>query len=167
MNNLNKSKQKINSNGQLWPTEKYYQQLEQLHKIVNQAVYIIPLHQSQTSLTFSISSKPVNLIAIVDYPLPDPENHIYPHMLIFDDGMGLNLGRILQVSINTAFNPDKEDIIYCDNKMQQTLMFSERRLNKESIRLASQYGLAEVLGLSQNDINKAIKGTKTHQKSIT
>ena len=167
MNNLNKSKQKINSNGQLWPTEKYYQQLEQLHKIVNQAVYIIPLHQSQTSLTFSISSKPVNLIAIVDYPLPDPENHIYPHMLIFDDGTGLNLGRILQVSINTAFNPDKEDIIYCDNKMQQTLMFSERRLNKESIRLASQYGLAEVLGLSQNDINKVIKGTKTHQKSIT
>lgn len=163
MNNLNKSQQKINSNGQLWPTEKYYQQLEQLHKIVNQAVYIIPLHQSETSLTFSMSSKPVNLIAIVDYPLPDPENHIYPHMLIFDDGTGLNLGRILQVSINRAFNPDKEDIIYCDNKMQQTLMYGERRLNEESIRLASKYGLGEVLGLSQNDINKAIKGTKKHQ----
>jgi len=152
MNNLNKSQQKINSNGQIWPTEKYYQQLEQLYTIVNQAVYIIPLHQSQTSLTFSMSSKPRTLIAIVDYPLPDPENHIYPHMLIFDDGTGLNLGRILRVSINRAFNPDKEDIIYCDNKIQQSLMFAERQLNKESIRLASKYGLGEVLGLSQKNI---------------
>ncbi len=152
MNNLNKSQQKINSNGQIWPTEKYYQQLEQLYKIVNQAVYIIPLHQSQTALTFSISSKPLTLIAIVDYPLADPENHIYPHILIFDDGTGLNLGRILRVSINRAFNPDKEDIIYCDNKIQQTLMFAERQLNKESIRLASKYGLGEVLGLSQKNI---------------
>ncbi len=167
MNNLNKSQQKINSNGQLWPAEKYYQQLEQLHEIVNQAVYIIPLHQSQTSLTFSMSSKPLTLLAIVDYPIPDPENHIYPHMLIFDDGTGLNLGRILQVSINSPFNPDKEDIIYCDNKMQQTLMFGERRLNEESIRLASKYALGEALSLSQNDIKKAIEGTQPHQKSIS
>ena len=167
MNNLNKSQQKIKFVGQLWPTEEYYQQLEQLHKIVNQAVYIVPLHQSQTSLTFSMSSKPLTLLAIVDYPLTDPENHIYPHMLIFDDGTGLNLGRILQVSINRAFNPDKEDIIYSDNKMQQTLMFGERQLNEESIRLASRYALGEVLGLGQNDIKKAIEGINTHQKSIT
>jgi len=161
MNNLKKSK-KTKSDGQLWPTENYYQQLEQLHKNLNQSVYIIPLHQSQTSLTFSMSSKPLILIAIVDYPLPDPENHIYPHILVFDDGTGLNLGRILQVSINRPFNPVKEDIIYSDNKMHQTLMFGERRLNEQSIRIASKYGLGDVLGLSQNDIKKAIEGTKTH-----
>ena len=46
-------------------------------------------------------------------------------------------------------------------------MFGKRRLNEESIRLASKYGLGEVLDLSQNDIKKAIEGTKSRKKSIT
>jgi len=166
MNNLNKSQQMTKSDGQLWPPEKYYLQLEQLYKKINQSVYIIPLHQNQTSLTFSISSNPLTLIAIVDYPLADPENHIYPHMLVFNNGTGLNLGRILQVCINRPFNPDKEDIIYRDNKMQQTLMFADRQLNEQSIRLASKCSLGEVLGLSQNDVKKAIIGTKAQTQGV-
>ena len=39
MNYLNKSEQKIKSDGQIWPTEEYYQQLEHLFKILNQYVW--------------------------------------------------------------------------------------------------------------------------------
>ena len=118
--------------------------------MLDKPVYIIPLHQNQNSLTFSITGKSIVLVAIIDYPNPDPENHMYPHMLVFNDGTGINLGRLLQVSINRPFNPGKEDIIYKDKNLQKSLMFRERQLNEESIRLTSKIGLSELLNITHD-----------------
>ena len=150
MNHIKISGQKKKFKGKLWPPDSYFQQLKNLYKMLDKPVYIIPLHQNQNSLTFSITGKAIVLVAIINYPKPDPENHIYPHMLVFNDGIGINLGRILRVSINHPFNPGKEDIIYEDKKMQNSLMFRERQLNEESIRLASRAGLSELLTISHN-----------------
>lgn len=155
MNNINNSEQdKIKFKGKLWPPNSYFEQLKNLYTMLDKPVYIIPLHQNQNALTFSITGKAIVLVAIIDYPLPDPENHIYPHMLVFNDGTGINLGRILQVSINRPFNPGKEDIIYKDKKMQNSLMYKERQLNEEFIHLASRVGLSELLSIAHN--NKAL-----------
>ena len=155
MDNNNNSEQKnIKFEGKLWPPNSYFEQLKNLYNMLDKPVYIIPLHQNQKSLTFSITGKAIVLVAIIDYPVPDPENHIYPHMLVFNDGTGINLGRILQVSINRPFNPGKEDIIYEDKKMQNSLMYKERQLNEESIHLASRAGLSELLSIAHN--NKAL-----------
>ncbi len=149
--------------GRLWPSEAYYRQLKNLYNVINQPVYIIPIHQNQKNLTFSMTSKALTLNAVIDYPEPDPENHLFPHMLVFDNGMGLNLGRILQLSINRPFNPEQKDIIYKDSNMQKSIMFKERQLNKDFIRLRSRIGLAEILGtvdsikLSLSDDRKALK----------
>ena len=150
----NSEQENIQFKGKLWPPDSYYKQLKNLYKMVDKPVYIIPLQQNQNSLTFSITGKAIVLVAIIDYPLPDPESHIYPHMLIFDDGTGINLGRILQICINHPFNPGKEDIIYEDKKLQKALMFRERQLNEEFIHLASRTGLGEILSMAHDDIKK-------------
>jgi hypothetical protein len=138
----------------IWPPEDYYRQLEYLKKKLNQAVYIVPIHQNQNSLTFSMNNKSIRLIAIIDYPLPDPENHIFPHMLVFDDGTGINLGRVARVSINHPFNPGKKDIIYADEKLVNSLMLKDRQLSNESIRLTSKHALGEILSIAQNDAKR-------------
>lgn len=162
MNDIKNSEQEnIQFKGKLWPPDSYYKQLKNLYKVLNKAVYIIPLQQNQNSLTFSITGKSIILVAIIDYPIPEPENHIFPHMLVFNDGTGINLGRILQVSTNHAFNPGKEDIIYEDIKMQNTLMFRERQLNEESIHLASRTSLGELLGIADDDNKKLTQPGKS------
>jgi len=151
MNHIKNSEQKnIKFKGELWPPNNYFEQLENLYKMLDKPVYIIPLHQNQNSLTFSITGKSIVLVAIIDYPNPDPENYMYPHMLVFNDGTGINLGRLLQVSIIRPFNPGKEDIIYKDKKLQNSLMFRERQLNEESIHLASKIGLGELLNITHD-----------------
>ncbi len=156
MSSIKKCELKINKfTGKLWPPNSYFEQLNKLYKILDKPIYIIPLHQNHNSLNFSITGKSIVLVAIINYPNPDPVNHIYPHMLVFNDGTGINLGRILRVSINHPFNPDKEDIIYEDKKMQNSLMFRERQLNEESIHLASRAGLSEFLSVAHN-YDKAI-----------
>ena len=153
-NNKNSEQNNIKFKGKLWPPNSYFEQLKNLYKMLDKPVYIIPLHQNQNSLTFSITGKAIILVAIVDYPAPDPENHFFPHMLVFNDGTGINLGRILQVSINRPFNPGKEDIIYEDKKMQNSLMYQERQLNEDSIHLASRVALSELLSIAH--YNKAL-----------
>ena len=147
--------EKAKFKGKLWPPNSYYKQLKNLYKMLNKPVYIIPLQQNQNSLTFSISGQAIILVAIVDYPAPDPEHHFFPHMLVFNDGTGINLGRILRVTINHPFNPGKEDIIYEDKKVQNSLMFRERQLNEEFIHLTSRIALRELLNIS-HDHNKAL-----------
>ncbi len=150
MYDMNSEQESIQFKGKLWPPDSYYKQLKNLYKMLNKPVYIIPLQQNQNSLTFSISGQAIILIAIVDYPSPDPENHFFPHMLVFNDGTGINLGRILRVTINHPFNPDKEDIIYEDKKVQNSLMFRARQLNEESIHLTSRIALSELLNIAHN-----------------
>ncbi len=152
MNDTKSSEQEITKfKGKLWPPDSYFEQLKKLYKMLNKPVYIIPLQQNQTSLTFSITDKARILLAIIDYPEPDPENHFFPHMLVFDDGTGINLGRILQIRANHPFNPAKEDIIYEDKKIQNSLMFKERQLSEESVRITSRIALGELLGIAYDD----------------
>jgi hypothetical protein len=68
-------------------------------------------------------------------------------MLVFDDGTGINLGRILRISKNQAFSPEKKNILYEDKKMQESLMYRERQLSHESIKQASKYALGEILSI--------------------
>ena len=139
----------INKNeyrGQLWPPVEYFQQLSRLYDAIGEDIYLVPLLESNQRLTFSMTGKPHKLIAIIDFPEPDPEQHLYPHMLVFADGSGLNLGKILKISRNTAFNPDIKDVLYEDRPMQNVLMYTPRKLNRDYIQFVSRFALGEILG---------------------
>ena len=137
---------KNETKGQLWPPVEYFQQLSRLYDSIGEDIYLVPLLESNQRLTFSMTGKPHKLIAIIDFPEPDPEQHLYPHMLVFADGSGLNLGKILKISRKTAFNPDIKDVLYEDRPMQNVLMYTPRKLNREYIQFVSRFALGEILG---------------------
>lgn len=134
------------SKDNLWPSLEYFQQLPKLYDAIGQDVYIVPLLDSHTHLTFSMTGKALKLIDIIDFAQTDPEKRLYPHMLIFADGSGLNLGKLMKVSKNTAFNPDTNDILYEDRPMQKLLMYTPRKLNKQYLHFVSRYALGDILG---------------------
>ena len=132
--------------GPLWPPVDYFQQLSRLYDAIGEDIYLVPLLESNQRLTFSITGKPHKLLAVIDFPQPDPQQHLYPHMLVFADGSGLNLGKILKISRNTAFNPDKKDVLYEDRPLQNVLMYTPRKLNRDYIQFVSRFALGEILG---------------------
>ncbi len=144
---------------QLWPSADYFKQLSRLYQAIGDEIYVVPLLESNQRLTFSMTGKALKLIAIIDFPVADPEHNLYPHMLVFADGSGLNLGRILKISQNTAFNPDPDDILY-QGPMQDMLMYAPRKLDKDYIHFVSRFALGEILGkqdLQQLPLKKPLK----------
>jgi len=71
--------------------------------------------------------KPYVLLAFVDFPRPDPARGLAPHLVVLDDGRGVNLGRIARITRSRAFNPAPADVLYHDGPVLEHLLFNERK----------------------------------------
>lgn len=129
----------------LWPSPEYFHSLERLRQAIGSQVYVAEINITAINLGVKLSSTPLTLLAIVDFPKPDPYKQLCPHLLIFDDGRGINLGHIARIS-RQAFNPEPQHLLYNHRSFNQDLLFSPRTLSRASIQATSTAFLAAVFG---------------------
>ena len=130
----------------LWPSADYYQQVEYLRSLVGQAIYVVEINETEINAGVKFPAKPLTLLAIVDYPQPDPYRQLCPHLVILDDGRGVNLGRIARITQHSAFTPQPDDILYVNQEFVQEVLFAPRTLSRESVRATSSALLAQIFG---------------------
>ena len=104
-----------------------------------------------------IDGTPFELLGVIDFPRPDPTRGLAPHLLLLDDGRGLNLGRIARVS-RRPFAPAPADLLYLDHAAAQNLLFAERRLSREFLTQRARVALGECLGYSSPELAPGING---------
>ena len=102
------------SEGRLWPPPDYARQLDALRAAVGETVFIAELELTDVQLSARLTDKPYVLLGIVDFPRPDPARGLAPHLVVLDDGRGVNLGRIARITRSRAFNPAPADVLYRD-----------------------------------------------------
>lgn len=133
------------ASGGLWPSPDYPRQIERLRAAVGETIYLVEVVESAIQLSVHISGTPYELLAVIDFPRPDPTRGLAPHLLLLDDGRGLNLGRIVRVS-RRPFAPQAADLLYLDPAAAQNLLFAERRLSPSFLAHQTRIALAECLG---------------------
>lgn len=129
----------------LWPAPDYFRYLERLKQAIGSPVFLAEINMTAVNLGVKLSDTPLVLLAIVDFPRPDPYKQLCPHLLIFDDGRGINLGHIARISTQ-AFNPQPQDLLYENRSFNQEVLFAPRTLSRASIRATSTALLAEIFG---------------------
>ena len=134
----------------LWPSPDYQRQVERLRAAVGETIYLVELIESAIQLSVHFSGTPYELLAVIDFPRPDPARGLTPHLLLLDDGRGLNLGRIARVS-RRPFAPQTADLLYLDPAASQNLLFAERRLSPRFLAHQTRIALAEYLGYAPSD----------------
>ena len=132
--------------GQLWPSPNYDAQIERLRQAIGREVFVVELVPTGTVLAVSMPGQPVVLLDVLPFPRPDPARGLAPHLLLFDDGRGVNLGRVARVSIDRPFSPSGDQILYRDADALDGLLFAERRLSKRYIAERSRVLLGRLLG---------------------
>ncbi|HPE58761.1 MAG TPA: hypothetical protein PLB10_00370 [Thiolinea sp.] len=130
----------------LWPAADYFTALQKLQAVVGQPVFVAEINMTDINAGIKISGTPLILLAIVDFPRPDPYRQLAPHLLIFDDGRGINLGRIARISRESAFDPGTEQILYLNRPFTQAQLFAPRTLSREQLGQTSRALLAEMFG---------------------
>jgi len=130
----------------LWPSPEYARQVERLRAAVGATVYIAEIEATAVQLGVRITDRPYVLLGVVDFPRPDPARGLAPHLILLDDGRGVNLGRIARLSIGTAFAPPPGQVLFQDREALETLLFQERRLSPQRIAQSARALLGEVLG---------------------
>lgn len=131
---------------EIWPPKAYDQQVEQLRCMVGQAIFVVELNTTAINAGVKFSDKPATLLAVIDYPQPDPYRQLCPHMLILDDGRGINLGRVARVSIGNAFQPSVEQLLYVNYEYVQAVLEAPRSLSRAKLVATSTALLASVFG---------------------
>ncbi len=134
------------SNHEMWPSATYFQQVEHLRSLVGQPVYVVEINETDINAGVKFPAKPLTLLAIIDYPRPDPYRQLCPHLVVLDDGRGINLGRIARITQNTAFQPKVDDILFINQDFVQGVLFAPRTLSRESVRATSTALLAQMFG---------------------
>lgn len=132
--------------GQLWPSPDYSAQVERLRGAVGREVFVVELVPTGMELAVSMPGRPVVLLDVLPFPRSDPARGLAPHLLLFDDGRGVNLGRIARVSVDRPFSPSRDQILYRDADALDGLLFAGRRLSKRYIAEHSRVLLARLLG---------------------
>lgn len=132
--------------GQIWPSPNYSAQVERLREEVGREVFVVELVPAGAELGVSMPSRPVVLLDVLAFPRPDPARGLAPHVLLFDDGRGVNLGRIARISVDQPFSPTREQILYRDHDACDGLLFAKRRLSKRYIGERSRVLLGRLLG---------------------
>lgn len=146
--------------GRLWPSPVYTQQVESLKNAIGKKIYLVELKPSEINMGIRLSDTAYELLDVIDCPRPDPARGLAPHLILLDDGRGINLGRIARITMDTPFNPPDANILYQDNFLMQRLLLRERRLSKASIAATSRALLGRILG-------KAVgESTKGNRKAI-
>ena len=134
------------SEGRLWPPPDYARQLDALRAAVGETVFIAELELTDVQLSARLTDKPYVLLGIVDFPRPDPARGLAPHLVVLDDGRGVNLGRIARITRSRAFNPAPAEVLYHDGPVLEHLLFNERNLSPKFIAVQSRRLLGDLLG---------------------
>ena len=132
--------------GSLWPSDEYDNQITQLRHNIGKPIYIVEIKITDINLAVVMQGRAVILLDVIAFPASDPERRLYPHMLLLNDGRGLNLGRVARITMGRAFDPDPEDIVYQEHQLLKRLLFNERRLSDETVSQVSNFNLARLLG---------------------
>jgi hypothetical protein len=140
--------------GSLWPSAEYDEQIVQLRRNIGKPIYLVELKVTDINLAVIMLGKALVLLDVVAFPAPDPERRLYPHMLLLNDGRGLNLGRVARITTGRAFDPDPEDILFQEQQLLKNLLFHERRLSDESVSQVSKRQLAHILGSQLKQISE-------------
>ncbi|APZ44213.1 hypothetical protein [Acidihalobacter ferrooxydans] len=127
----------------LWPSREYDRQLAKLRSAIGTHIYLVEMRVDDLHVSARFPGKSHELLAIVDFPKPDPARRLYPHLVLLDDGRGINLGRILRISRQRPYAPSAGDLLYDDNTLSDALLHGERALSKARIRLIARRQLAE------------------------
>lgn len=143
---------KKHEDSKIWPSSVYSKQLEVLKGAIGKTIYFVELRQSEINLGIRITDTPYTLLDVIDFLKPDPVKGLAPHMIILDDGRGINLGRLARISLNTAFSPIASDILYQDAFLLKNLLYQERQLSNEFITTRSKAVLKMMLGKA--DLNQ-------------
>lgn len=133
-------------NNSLWPDQHYYEKIKKLRSLIGQEIYLIEAVITDINASVHHTSKAYTLLAIVDYPQPDHKTGLLPHNIIIDDGRGINMGRIIQISTGSAFNPVNENIIFDNLQLLDEIYPDWKRLGNYSLENRSRQLLAGMLG---------------------
>lgn len=133
--------------GRLWPSADYHHQVECLRAAIGETIYLVELCETHIKLSVHVSDRGYELLDVIDFPRPDPERGLAPHLILLDDGRGVNLGRIARISYR-PFQPAPEEVLYLDREADQKLLFADRRLSQHFITERTQAVLGQVLGHS-------------------
>jgi hypothetical protein len=139
----------------LWPSPDYHRQVERLRAAVGETIYLVELIASPVQLSVHLSGQPYELLGVIDFPRPDPARGLAPHLLLLDDGRGLNLGRIARVS-RRPFAPAPTDLLYLDRAAEQNLLFAERRLSPAFLAERSRAALGDCLGYASTEAERRL-----------
>ncbi|MFB1490254.1 MULTISPECIES: hypothetical protein [unclassified Thiocapsa] len=131
----------------LWPSGDYARQVERLREAVGGTVYLVELEPTEIQLGIRQTGQPFILLDVLEFPRPDPARGLAPHLILLDDGRGVNLGRIARISLERPFSPTPEQILYQDRRATRELLFAERRLSPALIAERSKQLLGQVLGM--------------------
>jgi hypothetical protein len=132
--------------GELWPSEDYLRQVRTLRAAIGRTVYLVELAATPISLGIRQTGQPHVLLDVLEFPRPDPARGLAPHMVVLDDGRGINLGQLVRISLDRPFDPAAEQVAYLDQDLQQRLLLQERRLSREFITRHARLLLGQVLG---------------------
>jgi hypothetical protein len=129
----------------LWPSADYHGQVERLRSAVGETIYLAELRDTETQLGVQVTDRAYVLLGVLDFPRPDPVRGLAPHLVLLDDGRGVNLGRIARIS-RRPFQPAADEVLYLDHAADRTLLFADRRLSKHFIAERAHAALGQVLG---------------------
>lgn len=141
----------------LWPSDDYHRQVARLRDAVGETIYLVELSESAINLGIHISGSPCILLAVIDFPRPDPTRGLAPHLILLDDGRGVNLGRVARIS-RRPFAPAADELLYLDLAAQHNLLFAERRLSRDFIADRARHLLGQVLGRSAQEPVQSLLG---------
>lgn len=127
----------------LWPSAEYDEQLARLRSAVGETVYLVEARIGVQHVSARMSGSPHVLLAIVDFPCPDPARHLYPHVLLLDDGRGVNLGRILRISRDRPYDPPPDACLFENRTLALRILPHRRTLSGTLIRSVARRQLGE------------------------
>lgn len=130
----------------VWPSPAYQRYVGWLRAAIGEALYFVEAHIGAVNAAVHVQDEPLELLAVVDFPKPDPQRRLYPHVLLLADGRGLNLGRIARVSRGSAFQPRPEDILYEEFYLLDSLLYRPRQLSRSQAHEITRRQLASGLG---------------------
>ncbi len=148
MSELTPAVDPASADGEVWPGEGYWRQIERLKAAIGEQIYLAEVRSSEINLSVTMENRAFELLAVIDFPRPDPAKGLYPHLLLLDDGRGINMGQIARVSFGRPFQPSDEDVLYQDGKLLETLLYCERSLTRKKVEAVSRQALGALLGAS-------------------
>jgi hypothetical protein len=138
----------------LWPSADYARAVARLRQAVGQPVYLVEVRINEIQAAATLSDKAYELLAVVEFPRPDPKRRLFPHLIVLDDGRGINLGHLARISLNTPFAPTEPDILFQERTLLEEYLFAPSRFDKAWIAAASKRMLGEVLGKPEEELPK-------------